>query len=94
MIRGRRLVLLVLLVLPPLLGRAEAAALHHTIKITATDGYFVILSTGEIAPDLGGKPALVAYQHGDDPPGGFRLVMPGDKHGARNARDITAIDVE
>jgi hypothetical protein len=74
----------------------KSAALHHTIKITAQDGYFAILSTGEIAPDLGGKPALIAYQRGDEAPGtgGLRLVIPGDKHGARNVRDVVAIDVE
>jgi hypothetical protein len=74
----------------------KSAALHHTVRITATDGYYVILSTGEIAPDLGGKPALVAYQRGDEAPGagGFRLAMPGDKHGARNVRDIVTIEVE
>lgn len=74
----------------------KSAALHHTLKITAQDGYFAILSTGEIAPDLGGKPALIAYQRGDEAPGagGLRLVMPGDKHGARNVRDVVAIDVE
>jgi hypothetical protein len=74
----------------------KSAALHHTVKITATDGYWVVISTGEIAPDLGGKPALIAYQRDDEAPGagGFRLVMPGDKHGARYVRDITTIDVE
>jgi hypothetical protein len=25
---------------------------------------------------------------------GFRLVMPGDKHGGRNVRDVVAIRVE
>ena len=74
----------------------RSAALHHTVRVTAKDGYFVLLSTGEIAPDLGGKPALIAYQRDNETPGasGFRLVMPGDRHGARNARDVIAIDVE
>ena len=74
----------------------KGAALHHTIKITAKDGYWVVISTGEIAPDLGGKPAMIAYQRDDEAPGasGFRLVMPGDKHGARYVRDVVTIDVE
>jgi hypothetical protein len=74
----------------------KSAALHHTIKITAKDGYWVVISTGEIAPDLGGKPAMIAYQRDDEAPGasGFRLVMPGDKHGARYVRDVITIDVE
>jgi hypothetical protein len=75
---------------------AKNATLHHMIKITAKDGYWILLSASEIEPGLGGKQALVAYQRGDDAPGvnGFRLVMPGDKHGARYVRDIAVIDVE
>jgi len=62
-------------------------------------GYFpglALLSTGEIAPDFGAKQALVAYQRDDEArgAGGFRLVMPGDKHGGRNVRDVVTIDVE
>jgi hypothetical protein len=74
----------------------KSAALHHTIKIAAKDGYWVLISTGEIAPDLGGKPAMIAYQRNDEAPGasGFRLVMPGDRHGARYVRDVITIDVE
>lgn len=74
----------------------ERATLHHTVKVTAKDGYFVILSTGEIAPEFGGKPAIVAYQLDAEPEGasGFRLVMPGDKRGGRNVRDIVSIDIE
>ena len=55
----------------------------------------IVPSAGEIAPDLGGKQALVAYQRGGDAPGanGFRLVMPGDKHGARYVRDVVTIKV-
>jgi hypothetical protein len=75
---------------------AKGAALHHTIKVTAKDGYWVVISTGEIDPGLGDKPAMIAYQRDDEAPGasGFRLVMPGDKHGARYVRDVVAIDVE
>ena len=74
----------------------ERASLHHIVKVTAKDGYFVILSTGEIAPDFGAKPAIVAYQRDEEPAGqaGFRLVMPGDKRGGRNVREIVKIDVE
>lgn len=74
----------------------KGAVLRHVIKVTGRDGYVVVLSTGEVAPDFGGKPALVAYQHDDAAPGagGFRLVMPGDKRGGRYVRDVVAIDVE
>lgn len=76
--------------------KTKGAVLHHTIKVTGRDGYFVVLSTGEIAPDFGAKPALIAYRRAGEAAGasGFRLVMPGDKRGARYVRDVVAIDVE
>ena len=75
---------------------AKRAELRHVIRITARDGYVVVLSTGEIAPDFGAKPALLAYQRDDEAPAaaGFRLVMPGDKHGGRYVRDVISIEVE
>ena len=75
---------------------SKGAELRHVIKITGRDGYIVVISTGEIAPDFGGKPALIAYRREgamlDE--AGFRLVMPGDKRGGRNVRDVVAIVVE
>jgi len=74
----------------------KGAEIRHVIKITGRDGYVVVLSTGEIAPDFGGKPALIAYRRDDEPLGeaGLRLVMPGDKRGDRNVRDIVAIRID
>jgi DMSO/TMAO reductase YedYZ molybdopterin-dependent catalytic subunit len=74
----------------------KGAELRHTVKVTAKDGYLVVLSTGEIAPEFGAKPAILAYQRNDEPAGqsGLRLVMPGDKRGGRNVRDVVTIDVE
>ncbi len=76
--------------------KARGAVLRHTIKVTGRDGYFVVLSTGEIAPDFGAKPALIAYQRTGEAAGtsGFRLVMPDDKRGGRYVRDVVTIDVE
>ena len=68
--------------------------LRHAIRVTATDGYVVVTSTGEIAPDFGGKAALIAYERDGKPLGEFRLVMPGDKHGGRNVRDVARITIE
>ena len=70
------------------------AAVRHAIRVIAKDGYVMVTSTGEIAPDLGGKPALVAYERDGKALDDFRIVMPGDKHGARNVRDIVTITVE
>lgn len=69
-------------------------ALRHAIRITAKDNYTVVTSTGEIAPEFGNKGALVAYARDGKPLGDFRLVMPGDKRGGRNVRDMTTISVE
>jgi DMSO/TMAO reductase YedYZ molybdopterin-dependent catalytic subunit len=70
------------------------AVVRHTIRITATDGYVIVLSTGEISPDFGNQAALVAYERDGKPLDNFRIVMPGDKHGARDVHDVVTIAVE
>ena len=72
----------------------KGAELRHAIRITAKDGYVVVTSTGEVAPEFGGKAALVAYERDGKPLDDFRIVMPGDKHGGRNVRDIVTIAIE
>jgi DMSO/TMAO reductase YedYZ molybdopterin-dependent catalytic subunit len=72
----------------------KGAAIRHAIRVTAKDGYVMVTSTGEIAPELGGKQALVAYERDGKPLDDFRIVMPGDKHGARNVRDVVTIVIE
>jgi DMSO/TMAO reductase YedYZ molybdopterin-dependent catalytic subunit len=75
---------------------AKGAELRHTISITGRDGYTVVISTGEIAPDFGGKPAMIAYERDGQELGdtGLRVVMPGDKHGGRYVRDVAEIEVK
>jgi DMSO/TMAO reductase YedYZ molybdopterin-dependent catalytic subunit len=75
---------------------AKGAELHHTISITGRDGYLVVISTGEIAPDFGGKPAMVAYEQDGEElrDKGLRVVMPGDKRGGRYVRDVVEIEVK
>jgi hypothetical protein len=75
---------------------AKQAELRHTISITGRDGYVIIISTGEIAPDFGGKPAMVAYERDGEELGdqALRVVMPGDKHGGRYVRDVAEIEVK
>ena len=68
--------------------------LRHAIRITAKDGYVVVTSSGEIAPDFGAKGAIVAYERDGKPLDDFRIVMPGDKHGGRNVRDVVSINIE
>jgi hypothetical protein len=73
---------------------AKGAGLRHAIRVTATDGYVMVTSTGEINPDFGAKEALVAYERDGKPLNDFRIVMPGDKHGGRNVHDVVTIAVE
>jgi hypothetical protein len=73
---------------------AKGAELRHSIRITGKDGYIVVTSTGEIAPDFGGKAALVVYERDGNPLDDFRIVMPGDKRRGRNVRDIVTIAIE
>ena len=74
----------------------KSAPLHHTIKIAGRDGYFVVVSTGEVSPEFGNKPAIIAYQRDDKALGadGFRLVLQGDKRNGRAVRDVATITVE
>jgi hypothetical protein len=73
---------------------AKSPELRHAIRITAKDGYVVVTWTGEIAPDFGNRAALIAYERDGKPLDDFRIVMPGDKHGGRNARDVISINIE
>ena len=73
---------------------AKGAELRHSIRITGKDGYVVVTSTGEIAPDFGGKAALVVYERDGKPLDDFRIIMPGDKRGGRNVRDVVTIAIE
>jgi DMSO/TMAO reductase YedYZ molybdopterin-dependent catalytic subunit len=73
---------------------ARNAVVLHTIRITATDNYVVVLSTGEISPDFGDARALVAYERDGKPLDNFRLVVPGDKRDSRDVHDVVTIAVE
>ena len=73
---------------------AKNPELRHAICITAKDGYVVVTSSGEIAPDFGARGVIVAYERDGKPLDEFRIVMPGDKHGGRNVRDVVSINIE
>lgn len=71
--------------------------LRRTVRLTATDGYQVVLGVGEIAPAFGGEQAIIAYEQDGAPlpaaDGFARLVMPGDKAGGRNIFALARIEV-
>ena len=66
----------------------KGGVIRHAVRVTAKDGWVVVTSTGEIAPDFGAKPALVAYERDGKPLEDFRVVMPG------KVRDVVMISIE
>ncbi len=71
--------------------------LRKYLLITGSDGYQAVLSMGEVLPDYGGDPVLVAYQRDGQPLGAERgmaqLVIPRDKRGGRYVDRIVRIEV-
>ncbi|MBB3769795.1 hypothetical protein FHS55_000381 [Angulomicrobium tetraedrale] len=75
---------------------AHGALLRTLVIVTAGDGYTLVLSAGELAPDLGNTPVLLAYARDGvpiEPARSPRLIVPGDARGARNVLDVARIDV-
>lgn len=66
--------------------------------VTANDGYQVVISLGEIDPQFGNNPYLLAWEEDGAPlegdSGPLRLVTPGDVHGGRYVSGISSIDVQ
>lgn len=72
---------------------AKWGELRHVLAVTAADGYLVMVSIGEIDPNFGDSPVMLAYAQDGKPLPALRLVFPGDKHGARDVRDVVRIEV-
>lgn len=75
---------------------AHGALLRSLVIVTAGDGYSLVLSAGELAPDLGNKQVLLAYDRDGIPLDAGRsprLIVPGDARGARNVLDVARIEV-
>ncbi|HEX4194500.1 MAG TPA: molybdopterin-dependent oxidoreductase [Stellaceae bacterium] len=72
---------------------AKWGELRHVLAVTAGDGYLLMVSLGEIDPNFGNAPAMLAYAQDGQPLPTLRLVFPGDKHGARDVRDVVRIEV-
>ncbi len=53
------------------------------IVATGSDGYETVISWGEIDPDFGNQPILVAFEQDGQPIDGLRLIVPGDAHDGR-----------
>lgn len=72
-------------------------SLHMYVVLTAQDGYVVVLSMGEIDPEFGGHPYLLAWEEDGQALSGERgpamLVPPGDRTEGRYIFGITSIEV-
>ena len=81
----------------PLGPGLRGAALAGYVLATASDGYQVVFSIGELDPDMTTGQYLLADTANGKPlfgeNGSFRLVIPTDKRGARSVRLLTRIEV-
>ena len=72
---------------------AKWGELRHVLAVTAADGYLLLVSLGEIDPNFGDAPAMLAYEQDGKPLPALRLIFAGDRHGARDVRDVVRIEV-
>lgn len=78
-------------------GEGKGGRLRRVVEVAGSDDYVIAVAMGEIEPNLEAKQVLVAYLRDGkpvDPAGGVRVVVPGDKHGARGVRDVARITVK
>lgn len=72
-------------------------ALAGYVLAEAKDGYAVVFGLGELDPDLGGTRVIVGDKRDGKPlfeyQGPVRLVIPGDKEGARSVRMLEKLEV-
>jgi len=72
-------------------------ALASYILATANDGYQVVFTIAEVAPEFANEPILVADKRDGKPlfqyQGPFRLVCPNDKAGARSVRMLETLKI-
>jgi DMSO/TMAO reductase YedYZ molybdopterin-dependent catalytic subunit len=81
----------------PLGSALRGAALSAYVVASASDGYQVVFSVGELDPEMTDGRYLLADKANGKPlsgeNGAFRLVVPGDKRGARSIRMLTTLNV-
>ncbi|QWT21821.1 molybdopterin-dependent oxidoreductase [Bacillus sp. NP157] len=72
-------------------------ALTDFVRITASDGYQVVFSLGELDPAFGGRKVVLVDKHEGKPldakDGPYRLVVPDDARPARWVHGVTAIEL-
>lgn len=79
---------------------AKNDILNRYVVATGSDGYKTVLSLGELSPDFGNRPDLVAYAetiNGVSAPltkdGFARITVPGDDKGGRYVSNLVSLDV-
>lgn len=81
----------------PLDKALRGDALASFVRVTASDGYQVVFSLGELDTGLGGSKVLLVDKHEgkplDDKDGPFRLVVPADSRPARWVRQVESIEL-
>jgi len=73
------------------------AKLRVSVMVTAADGYQVAFGWGELDPEFGAAPVLLAYtrdgQSMGEKQGMARIVVPGDKRGGRYVSMVKSIEL-
>lgn len=81
----------------PMGKELRGKALASYIVAKARDGYEVVFTLGEIAPEFGNQPILIADKRDGKAlfgyQGPFRLVCPNDKAGARSVRMLESLEL-
>jgi hypothetical protein len=67
--------------------------LSFAVLVIGSDGYQVAISYGEMAPEFGNHPVLLATAEDGRPLARPRLVVPGDVKGARYVTDVVGLHV-
>ncbi len=73
----------------------KRTGMRHVLLVRGQDGYAAALAIGEIDPGQEGKKIILAYRQdgaASDLPG-LRLIVPQDRHGARDVRDVVEIEI-
>lgn len=79
-------------------GRAlRGDAMNLVMRLSAADGYRITLSLSELEPDFTDRTTVVAYQMDNGPltekDGPLRLIISGEKRGARMIRQLSEIRI-
>jgi DMSO/TMAO reductase YedYZ molybdopterin-dependent catalytic subunit len=81
----------------PAFPAARNSKLRTYILATGADGYQAVIAWGEIDPDFGAEPVLVAIQRDGQPLGDnqgmARLVVPDDKRGGRHVATLVSLEL-